>query len=262
MIGTVLGNQDMTFLFFLITIVVAMVLVWIIARGIWTGMMPTYSGFPVERCDQPRAFWLHAVIYAGLAIIILAGPTLLQLKSLGLTNWAAFLWIFGRVFGVAALCALVVLRSIRPRPVSTLRRPPVAGNRPFVRLAGCYVISVVAITFLVPSEFHGNGHPTWVKDRVEAMALIPAFLAWLMILKRPVREDLALIRGAFLAVGFVGAGALVLIPYTDQMTGPVREMFESARFPIQAKIYLALGLLGLIGSFLFGPADSEEDTIS
>ena len=153
-------------------------------------------------------------------------------------------------------------RSLRRGPGSRLQGPPAARSRPFVRLLGCYVISVVAITFMVPLEFHGNGHPTWVKDRVEAIALIPAFLAWLMILKRPVREDPALIRGAFLAVGFVGAGALALLPYADQTGGPVREMIESARFPIQAKIYLAVGFLGLVGSFLFGPAASEKGTIS
>lgn len=260
MIDAVLGNQDLTFLFFLITIVVAMMMVWIIARGIRTGVMPTYSGHPIQRSHQPRAFWVHAAVYAGVVIIILAGPLLLQLKYLGLSNSAAFFWIFGRVFGVAALFLMVVLRIIRPRHQSASHSAPVKGNRPFMRLAGCYVISVVAITFLVPFEYHGNGHPTWVKDRVEAMAVIPAFLAWLLILRRPVRVDPALVRGAFLAVGFVGAGALALLPYADHMSGPTREMVESARFPIQAEIYLALGFLGLIGSFLFGRR--EEDTIS
>jgi hypothetical protein len=261
MISTVLGNQDLAFLFFLITIVVAMVLVWIIARGIQTGMMPTYSGFPIQRRDQPTAFWLHAAVYAAVAVIILAGPTLLQLKNLGLANWAAFFWIFGRVFGIAAILAIVVLRGFRPRTVSTVQRPPVAGNGPVARLAWVYMISVVAITFMVPLEYHGNGHRTWVKDRVLAMALIPAFLAWLMILKRPVRENLAFIRGGALAVGFVGAGALALLPYADQMGGPIREMVESARFPIQAKAYLGVGLLGLIASFLFGRGQPERSAI-
>ena len=262
MIGNVLANQDLAFLLFLITILVAIVLVWVIARGIQTGMMPTYRGVSIQRSDEPTAFWLHAAVYAWVAVIIATGPTLLQLKNVGYANWAAFFWTFGRVFGVAVILVMVVHRSLPRKLVSTLQRPPVARSRPFVRLVGCYVISVVAITFLVPLEFHGNGHPTWVKDRVEAMALIPAFLAWLMILKRPVREDPALIRGAFLAVGFVGAGALALHPYADQMSGPVREMIESARFLIQAKTYLALGFSGVIGSFLFSPAGSEKNRIS
>jgi hypothetical protein len=258
MIGNVLANQDVAFLLFLITILVAIVLVWVIARGLQTGMMPTYRGVSIQRSDEPTAFWVHAAVYAWVAVIIATGPTLLQLRNVGYANSAAFFWAFGRVFGVAAILVMVVHRSFRRGLVSTLERPPVTRSRPFARLVGCYVISVVAITFLVPSEFHGNGHPTWIKDRVEAMALIPALLAWLLILKRPVREDPALVRGAFLAVGFVGAGALALLPYADQMSGPVREMIESARFPVQAKLYLALGFIGLIGSFLFSPPASEN----
>jgi hypothetical protein len=124
------------------------------------------------------------------------------------------------------------------------------------------MMSVVAITFMVPLEYHGNGNPTWVKDRVLAMGLIPAFIAWLAILKRPVREGPAFLRGASLAIGLVGAGALALLPYSDRMSIPIREMFESARFPIQAKIYLAAGFLGLIGSFPFGHGEPEKDTSS
>ena len=212
--------------------------------------------------DEPTAFWLHAAVYSWVAVIIATGPTLLQLKNVGYANWAAFFWTFGRVSGVAVILGMVVYHSSRRGHVSTLQRPAVARPRPFVRLVGCYVISVVAITFLVPLEFRGNGHPTWVKDRVEALALIPEFLAWLVILTRPAREDPALIRGAFLAVGFVGAGALALLAYADQMSRPAREMIVSARLPIQAKAYLVLGILGLIGSVLFSPAESEKDRVS
>jgi hypothetical protein len=179
------------------------------------------------------------------------------LKNAGLAHADLYFGLFVAAIVVAALSAWLALgMQERTRPVE--RGARVGVDNPRTRFGAVFAASVAAITFMVPLEYHGNGHPWEVNNVVLPSSLIPALIAWLVIRKRPAREGPALLRGVALTFALVGAGGFGLLPFADLTGGWTREMVESVRFPIQAKIYLAVGFVGVIASFLFGRDNVEQ----
>jgi hypothetical protein len=117
------------------------------------------------------------------------------------------------------------------------------------RFAAALCASIAAITFLLPATYHGANHH--VRSSVLTIALLPAMIAWLAVLKRSVRQSTAELMAFSLSLALVGAGGLALLAVPGHMDGLIKETVENARFAIQAKVYVGVGILGAIGSFLF-----------
>jgi hypothetical protein len=128
------------------------------------------------------------------------------------------------------------------------------------RFAAAYVAAGVAITLMVPPIFHGRpyapsysaSHP---RDYVLAAALVPAVIAWLIIRRRPSRQEPAYFRGAMLALALVGAGGLALLTISGRLSGLTLQIVQSGRFTTQAEIYVGIGVFGLLASLLFKDGD-------
>ena len=114
------------------------------------------------------------------------------------------------------------------------------------RLAALFIAAVIAITAITPLATHSL-HP---RDYIFTLAVMPTFIAWLVVRERPSARGPALFRGASVVLALVGAGGLGLLFAAGPLRGFVAEAVEAARFPIQSGLYLLAGLLGLIGSVM------------
>ena len=119
------------------------------------------------------------------------------------------------------------------------------------RFAAAVVAAVVAIGLIMPLAMHDGPHS---RSPVIRLAMIPAAAAWLVLLKVPGNQSLALFRTAMLTIALVGAGGLALHAIPQLASPWIAETVESARFVPQAIAYVALGGLAVAGSALF-PSD-------
>ncbi len=127
---------------------------------------------------------------------------------------------------------------------------PAAASEQKTRFAALYIAAVVAITFILPLEFHGDPY-----FYVLALAGVAAGVAWLAVRQRPERQGPALFRGVALVLALVGLGGLGLHLIAGQTSGMIRETAETFRFTIQSGAYACAGLLGLFGSIQFAADD-------
>jgi hypothetical protein len=111
------------------------------------------------------------------------------------------------------------------------------------------IAAVFAVVAIMPIAMHHAPHH---REYVIRIALLPAAAAWLIIWKTPGSYALASFRTVMLAIALVGAGGLALHAFSALTSPWIKETVESARFAPQAIIYVALGVLGLIGSLLAG----------
>ena len=117
------------------------------------------------------------------------------------------------------------------------------------RIGVAVIAAVCATVFIMPiARSHGPRHFYYVT----AIALVPAIIAWLLVRNSPARQGPVVFRAAMLAIALVGAGGLALHAVSGQTFAWIEEAVESPGFTIWAGAYLALGVLGLIGSLLFG----------
>jgi hypothetical protein len=123
------------------------------------------------------------------------------------------------------------------------------------RFGLAYLASGAAITFLLPmSRFHGRH--LWIY--VAGYALVPATIAWLLVRNSPARQGSVVFAAATLAIALVGAGGLALHAVSSQTSAWIEEAVKSPGFTTWAGAYLAIGLLGVIGSMLIGRLDHHQ----
>jgi len=116
------------------------------------------------------------------------------------------------------------------------------------RIGVAVIAAVCATVFIMPIErIHRPRHYYYVT----AIALVPALIAWLLVRNSPGRQGPVVFRATMLAIAFVGAGGLALHAVSGQTFAWIEEAIESSGFTIWAVAYLAIGLLGAIGSMIF-----------
>lgn len=122
------------------------------------------------------------------------------------------------------------------------------------RIGTAAIAAVCATVFIMPiARSHGPRHFYYVT----AIALVPAIIAWLLVRNSRARQGPVVFRAAMLAIAFVGAGGLALRAVSSQTFAWIEEAVESPGFTIWAGAYLAVGLLGAIGSMLFARAGAR-----
>ena len=124
------------------------------------------------------------------------------------------------------------------------------------RIGLAVIAAVCATVFIMPiARSHGPRHFYYVT----AIALVPAIIAWLLVRNSPGRQGPVVFRAAMLAIALVGAGGLALHAVSGQTSAWIEEAVESPGFTTWAGAYLAIGLLGAIGSMLFGRSHHREE---
>jgi hypothetical protein len=121
-------------------------------------------------------------------------------------------------------------------------------------LAG-FIAAGCAITFMLP--IGGMYHAAGGRADYLAAAVPPAALAWLLLWALPGSAGMRMFRTAMAAIGLVGAGGFVLRAFPGMMN-PAPWMVETMaarQFVPEAFVYIGIGVLGFIGSFLFGGED-------
>ncbi len=108
------------------------------------------------------------------------------------------------------------------------------------RFGAIYVISFVAIGLIQPH--HGN-------VAVAGGAIVPAFIAWLIVRKKPVSFLRAILRGSSIVFSVAGFMALGIAPDGAEIG---TDATGAGGLPLKnwAAAFLAFGLMGLFGSFV------------
>ena len=115
------------------------------------------------------------------------------------------------------------------------------------RIGAAVIAAVCATVFIMPiARSHRPRHFYYVT----AIALVSAIIAWLLVRNSPGRQGSVVFRAAMLAIAIVGAGGLALHAVSGQTFAWIEEAVESPGFTIWAGAYLAVGLLGAIGSMI------------
>jgi hypothetical protein len=123
-------------------------------------------------------------------------------------------------------------------------------------LAG-FIAAGCAITFILP--IGGMHHAAGTRDAYLSAGLLPAALAWLILWPMPGSSGARMFRTFVVAIGLVGAGGFALRAFPAIAPPPwIQETMASARFVPQALVYIGIGVVGLIGSLLFGGDERAE----
>jgi hypothetical protein len=124
-----------------------------------------------------------------------------------------------------------------------------AAKQQAQRFALAVIAAVFAVVFIMPLAMHHTFHG---REDVMRLALVPAVVAWLLVWKMPGSHALASFRTVMLSIALVGAGGLGLHAVPELASPWIKETVESARFLPQAVVYIGLGVVGFIGSWLIG----------
>jgi small-conductance mechanosensitive channel len=121
------------------------------------------------------------------------------------------------------------------------------------RFGAAAVAAVCATVAIMPARVH---HSAPSGFDVFAMALVPAFVAWVIVRNSPARQGFVVFRGVMLAIAFVGIGGLVLHFVSGQTPAWIEEAVESPGFIAWAAVYLCIGLFGAAAALLLQPGDA------
>jgi sugar (glycoside-pentoside-hexuronide) transporter len=256
-----------------------------------------YVAMPAEMSDDPAervriVSWRMGFALTGAVIGSAIAPLLVGGFGGGRSGYAAMSWIVGGATAVAMLCTYCATRGLRltEPPVDTTSMRDqfslILRNRPFVTLAGSYLVQIVAIATLIASAPYFSAHimgadetlvgqmllvlmgaavlslPLWSylsgrfgKRETYFIAMVLLACGALGLLTGSAQSVVALL--AFLGLVGVGFGAQQVLPfamltdvirYDTDRTGLRREGFICGVWVAAEKLGLAMGPLvaGLI----------------
>lgn len=117
------------------------------------------------------------------------------------------------------------------------------------RFAWVYCAATLALTLMIPLILDGSVR--YPRRYIVGAAFVISMIAWPLICKWPAREGPAYLRGAAIVFMLVGAAGLYHLAIPPLPDGLANAMFNSPWSRTEAGIYLGLGGVGLVASFVY-----------